>query len=426
VTQGTEGDDEANIDVAAAEIAAGDMAAEAGQVEAEAAHAAAETAQAEAEAKALAELVHEHADTQTFMRDEVVREAAAGVTPERPFGLPGRRVSQRSPFYIAFVATFGVAAAAAICEAIIKASGVLILILVAAFIAVGLDPVVSWLTERGWRRGLAVATVLLGAFGVLALFIATAVPAITTEYNHLHTSLPEYLHRLQRRHDSIGNLARKVHISSDQISKALSYKGVVSLSETILSTVVTTLTIVVLTCYFLANLPAIKRSAYLLVPRSRRARVGLLSDEILRLVGGYLLGNVITSAIAGAAMAIFLLAVGVPDAVFLGLLVALFDLIPMIGAPVAGVIVALIALSVSLPTAIATVAFTLVFRLVEDYLLSPRVMKRTVEVAPIITVISVLIGGALLGIVGALIAVPVAAALDLIRREVFQPSLDQG
>lgn len=407
MTEGSDGTNDANEDEPAADAVA-------------------EAEHAEAEAKALSALVREHAETQAFLRDDVVREAAAGVTPDRPFGLPGRRVSQRSPFYIAFVATFGVAAAALICEAILRASGVLILILVAAFFAVGLDPVVAWLTDRGWRRGLAVTTVLLGTLAVFALFIATAVPAITSEYNHLHTSVPEYLHRLQRRHDSIGNVARKVHISSDQISKALSYKGVVSLSKTILSTVVTTLTILVLTCYFLANLPQIKRSAYLLVPRSRRARVGLLSDEILRLVGGYLLGNVITSGIAGAAMTIFLLSVGVPDAVFLGLLVALFDLIPMVGAPVAGVIVALIALSVSLPVAIATVAFTIVFRLIEDYLLSPRVMKRTVEVAPILTIISVLIGGALLGIVGALIAVPVAAALDLIRREVFQPSLDEG
>lgn len=381
---------------------------------------------AEQEARDLSELVNEHAETQVFLRDDIVREAAAGVTAERPFGQPGRRLSQRSPFYVAFVATFGVAAAFVICAAIAKASSVLLLILVAVFFAVGLDPVVTWLTDRGWRRGLAVAAVLLVALGVFALFIATAVPAITSEYNNLHTNLPKYLKRLQVRHDSIGDLARKVHLSSDQIKNALSFKGVVSVSRTILSTAVETLTIVVLTCYFLANLPAIKRAVYGLVPRSRRARVGLLSDEILRLVGGYLLGNLITSGIAGAAMAIFLLAVGVPDAVFLGLLVALFDLIPMIGAPIAGVIVALIALSVSLPIAIATVAFTIVFRLLEDYLLSPRVMKKTVEVAPILTVISVLIGGALLGIVGALIAVPVAAALDLIRREVFQPALDQG
>jgi len=385
-----------------------------------------ENGDAETEARELAELVNEHAETQVFLRDDIVREAAAGASPERPFGVPGQPMSQRSPFYVAFVAALGVAFAAAICYAVFKAWGVLILILVAAFFAVGLDPVVTWLTVRGWRRGLAVAAVLLLALGVIALFIATAVPAITSEYNNLHKNVPEYLHRLQQRHDSIGQLARKVHISSKDISKALSYKGVVSLSKTILSTVVATLTIVVLTCYFLANLPAIKRAAYGMVPRTRRARVGLLTDEVLRLVGGYLLGNVITSAIAGAAMTIFLLAVGVPDAVFLGLLVALFDLIPMIGAPIAGVIVALIALSVSLPTAIGTVAFTIVFRLVEDYLLSPRVMKKTVEVAPILTIVSVLLGGALLGIVGALIAVPMAAALDLIRREVFQPAVDQS
>jgi predicted PurR-regulated permease PerM len=395
--------------------------------EAEAAAAeAAELATEEAEARALSELVHEHADTQTFLRDDMLREAAAGVTPERPFGLPGQPLSQRSPFVIAFIATLGVALAVGLVEAFIKAWGVLILILVAGFFAVGLDPVVTWLTNRGWKRGLAVAAVLLAALAVLGLFIATAVPAITTEYNNLHTNLPKYLERLQRRHDSIGNLARKVHLSSKQVSSALSYNGAVAIGKTILSTVVTTLTIVVLTCYFLANLPTIKRTAYRLAPRTRRARVGLLSDEILRLVGGYLLGNVITSAIAGAAMTIFLLSIGVPDAVFLGLLVAIFDLIPMIGAPIAGIVVSLIALTVSLPIAIATAAFTLVFRLVEDYLLSPRIMKATVEVAPIITVVSVLVGGALLGIVGALIAVPVAAALDLIRREVFQPVLDDA
>jgi predicted PurR-regulated permease PerM len=197
----------------------------------------------------------------------------------------------------------------------------------------------------------------------------------------------------------------------------------VRVSETVLSAVVS---VVVLTTYFLANLPAIKRTSYRLVPRHRRARVGLLTDEILRLVGGYLLGNLITSAVAGAAMTVFLLVVGVPDAFFLGLLVGLFDLIPMVGAPVGGVVVALVALSKSLPAAVAVVAFTLVFRVLEDYLLSPRIMRRTVEIAPLLTVVGVLVGAALLGILGALIAVPVVAALDLIRKEVLQPRLDEA
>jgi predicted PurR-regulated permease PerM len=380
----------------------------------------------EKEARQLAELVVAHAETDVFLRDELTRAAAAGASPERPYGVPGQPLSRRSPFVVAFVATLGVAVSAALVEGVIRAWSVLVLMLLSAFIAVGLDPVVSWLVARGWRRALAVTVVLLGAVAVLAGFVATAVPAISTEYRHLSTQVPHLLHNLQRRHDAIGRAARNIHLTSTTVSRAISYRGAVKAGELVLSAIVSTLTVVVLTAYFLANLPAIKRAAYRLAPRQRRARVGLLTDEILRLVGGYLLGNLITSGVAGAAMTVFLLAIGVPDAFFLGLLVALFDLIPMIGAPVAGVVVALVALSKSLPTAIAVVAFTLIFRVLEDYLLSPRVMRATVEIAPVLTVVGVLLGGALLGILGALLAVPVAAALDLIRKEVLQPRLDDA
>jgi predicted PurR-regulated permease PerM len=266
--------------------------------------------------------------------------------------------------------------------------------------------------------------VLIAAAAVVGLFVATAVPAVSTEYRHLSTQVPHLLTNLQHRHDAIGRAARRVHLDSGTVSRAVSFKGAAGLASTVLSFLVATITTAVLTAYFLANLPNIKAVAFRLVPRRRRARVGLLTDEILRLVGGYLLGNMITSAVAGAAMTIFLLIVGVPDAFFLGLLVALFDLIPMVGAPVAGAVVAVVALSVSLPTAVAVIAFTLVFRLLEDYLLSPRVMRATVDVAPVLTIVGVLLGGALLGILGALIAVPVVAAVDLIRKEVFQPQAD--
>jgi predicted PurR-regulated permease PerM len=380
----------------------------------------------EAEARELAELVTTHATTQVFLRDELLRTAAAGANAERPYGLRGMPLSRQSPFAIGFVATLGVAVAAALVEGFVRVWSVLILILLAAFIAVGLDPVVGWLVTRGWRRGVAVAAVVLATLAVLGGFVATALPAVATEYRHLSTQVPQLLHHLQHRRDAIGSAARKIHLSSVDVSRVLSYRSAVRVSETVLSAVVSTLTVVVLTTYFLANLPAIKRTSYRLVPRHRRARVGLLTDEILRLVGGYLLGNLITSAVAGAAMTVFLLVVGVPDAFFLGLLVGLFDLIPMVGAPVGGVVVALVALSKSLPAAVAVVAFTLVFRVLEDYLLSPRIMRRTVEIAPLLTVVGVLVGAALLGILGALIAVPVVAALDLIRKEVLQPRLDEA
>jgi predicted PurR-regulated permease PerM len=385
-----------------------------------------EEAQEEAEARELAELVTANATTDAFQRDELLRAAAAGAAPHRPFGLPGEPLSPRSPFVIAFVATLGVAAAAALVEGLLHASSVLILILLAGFLAVGLDPIVAWLLERGLRRGVAVTVVLVGAVAILAGFVAAAVPAISTEYRHLSTQVPHLLHNLQQRHDAIGRAARKVHLTSANVQGAVSYHGAVRAGETVLAALVSTLTVVVLTAYFLANLPTIKQRAYRLVPRQRRARVGLLTDEVLRLVGAYLLGNLITSAIAGAAMTIFLLALGVPDAFFLGLLIGLFDLIPMIGAPLGGVIVTLIALSKSLPAAIAVAAFTLLFRVLEDYLISPRIMRRTVEIAPVLTVVGVLLGAALLGILGALIAVPIMATLDLIRKEVLQPRMDDA
>lgn len=378
---------------------------------------------AQDEARELAALVSAYAEPHAEAEDAEVRRAAAAASLANPFGLPGRRLPRRSPFLLGYLSALGVAAAVGLAHAATAASSVLTLLLVAGFLAVGLDAPVQALEERGWSRRRAVVAVLGVTAAVLVGFVVIAIPAIQNEYQRLGSALPAALRRLQARHDLLGRGAQQVHLS---LPSSVGTAGLISTGRALASAALDTLTVVVLTCYLLASLPDIKRGAYRLVPRSRRARVGLLSDEILRRVGGYLLGNLITSAVAGAAMFGFLLLVGVPDPAFLGLLVALFDLIPMIGAPVAGVLVTLVALSVSVPVAIGTAAFIVVFRGVEDYLLSPRVMRRTVEVAPILTVVSVLCGGALLGIVGALIAVPVAASIDLIRKQVLQPRLDEA
>lgn len=131
------------------------------------------------------------------------------------------------------------------------------------------------------------------------------------------------------------------------------------------------------------------------------------------------------SVIAGTATAIWLLAFNVPYALFLGVFVALFDLVPVVGSTIAGIVVAAVALTVSLPVCIATVIFFVAFRLAEDYLLVPRIIGRTVKIPALTTVVAVLIGGTLLGIVGALVAIPIAAAIHLLVEEtVFPPRLD--
>jgi predicted PurR-regulated permease PerM len=163
---------------------------------------------------------------------------------------------------------------------------------------------------------------------------------------------------------------------------------------------------------------------YRLAPASRRARVILIGDEIFVKVGGYMLGNFLTSLIAGVGTWAWLEIFGIPYALLLGLLVALLDLIPVIGSTIGGAIVSLVALTVSLPVALATLAFYIGYRLAEDYLIVPRIMGRTVQVPAVVTVVAVLLGGALMGLIGALVAIPAAAALRLLLNEVTYRRLD--
>ena len=152
----------------------------------------------------------------------------------------------------------------------------------------------------------------------------------------------------------------------------------------------------------------------------------LIGDEIFTKVGGFVLGNVVTSVIAGLGTYLWMLAFGIPYPILLGLFVAIMDLIPVIGSTIGGAVVSLVALTVSLPVAIATLAFYIGYRLAEDYLLVPRIMGSTVKVPAVVSLVAVLVGGTLMGIVGALVAIPAAAALRLLLQEVTFRRLDRS
>jgi predicted PurR-regulated permease PerM len=186
------------------------------------------------------------------------------------------------------------------------------------------------------------------------------------------------------------------------------------------------LVLIVLTIYFVADLPRIRTGLYRLIPHSRRPRAILIGDEISAKVGGYVLGNLLISVIAGVLTLIWLLIFGVPYAVLLAITVAVLDLIPVVGSVIGGIIVSLVAFTVSIPVGFATIGFVLVYRLVEDYILVPRIIGGAVKVPALVTVVAVLLGGALLGIVGALVAIPIAAALLLVANEVLYPRLDRA
>jgi predicted PurR-regulated permease PerM len=373
----------------------------------------------------------EQAEHERVMQ-EAVEVAAAQAQETGGFGKPGKPMDRRSPFFIGMAAAAGVAVTYGLAELVIRARSVLVLIGLALFIAAGLDPAVSWLTQR-FRvpRWTAVLAVLAAALAVLGGFLVAAIPPLAAQASALASHLPHYLHSLNDPHSSLGRFNLRYHLVQKAQQLLTTHgadiaSGVLGAGEVVLSAVGSLGVMCVLTIYFLAGLPKIKLFLYRLAPRSRRPRVILIGDEIFTKVGGYLLGNVLTSVIAGAGTYVWMLIFGIPYPALLGLLVALLDLIPVIGSTIGGAIVSLVALTVSLPVAIATLCFYVAYRLAEDYLLVPRIMGRTVKVPAMATVVAVLIGAALLGLIGALVAIPAAAAVRLLLNEVTFRRMDRS
>jgi predicted PurR-regulated permease PerM len=343
-------------------------------------------------------------------------------------GALGRPFNHRSPFFIGLNAALGVAVAYVIVRGVADITTVLVVIGLALFIAIGLNPVIEFLVSRGLRRWIAVGLVTLGFVVVIAGFVLSAASPISHEVQALVKNYPRYKANIAAGKGWAGKLAVKFHLTSYLKGKSklkLPAGGVLGAGKMLLTLGVATISVVALTIYFLFALPGVKKLWLSLIPRSRRERVDLITNEVFTRVGGFMLGNLVTSLISGVGTYIWLLVFGVRDALLLALVVALFDLIPMVGSTVAGIIVSLVAFTKGVPIGIATIAFYVTYRYVEDYLLNPRVMKRTVRVSPGLTIIATLIGGTLLGLVGALVAIPVAATIQLILEEVAVPRQNQ-
>lgn len=358
-------------------------------------------------------------------------EAARLSTPDQPLGRLGRPLNRRSPFFIGLTGAAGVAVAYGLLQLLSAARDVLTLIGLATFLAIGLSPAVDWLVRRRLPRWSAVLVVLFAIVVLVGGFVAAAVPPLVEQANHFVQVLPTLWQEMRNHSSLIGRINDRFHLqqrltSSVSGSASTLLTGVIGAGQMVFSALVSTVTVVVLTIYFLADMPRIRRTFYRLVPASRRPRAILIGDEIFTRIGGFVLGNLITSLIAGVATFLWAVVTGIPYALLLGLFVAIMDLIPVVGSTLAGLVVALVALTVSFPLALATGGYIIVYRLLEDYLLVPRIIGKTVRVPAITTVVAVLVGGALLGIIGALVAIPVAAVIGLVLEEVAFPRLDRG
>lgn len=353
-------------------------------------------------------------------------------TEQAPMGKLGARFNRKSPFLIGMTATAGVAVTYGVVQLLIGAGDILVLIGLALFLAIGMEPAVSFTVQRKVPRWAGVLIMLLAILGVIGGFIAAAIPAVITQGEQLITNAPNYLQRAKDHNSLLGQLNDRFHLTdslqgliNSRTTTGIGLNGLLGAGKAVFGALTDTIIVLVLTAYFLADMPRIRTLIYRLVPHTRRPRAILLGDDILAKVGHYALGNLIISAIAGALTFGWLMALSIPYAALLSIMVALFDLVPVVGSTIAGIVVAATALTISLPLCLATIAFFIAYRFAEDYLLIPRITGRAVEVPALVTVIAVLVGGALLGVIGALVAIPIAAAVLLFAREIWIPRLDQ-
>ena len=359
--------------------------------------------------------------------------STAGATATAQVAAALGRKTESSYFTYAFGLAAGALSAYLVLRVAAHAQSVLVLVALSAFFAVSLDPIVNALTRQRripMARWFAVLLVGIGLLALVAGFLAIIVPPVDREVTALLTEVPKLLGEVQNQSTWLGRMEAKYHVFS-KIESSLSSKSVgastltnvVGAGRYVLSALTSTVAVVSLTIYFLAGLPNVVNAAFRAVPATRRVRARALGDEILHGVGRYMLGSVFNASIAGFATFIWTAAFSIPYPAALGVMVALLDMVPVIGSTIGGAIVTLVALSHSAPVAIATLVFYIAFRLTEDYLLLPKVMRHAVDVPPILTVVAVLIGGALMGIIGALMAIPTAAALKLLAQEVLMPRL---
>jgi predicted PurR-regulated permease PerM len=340
----------------------------------------------------------------------------------------GAPFQRHSPFYIGFFGALGALLAITLVEAISATRGVLILIVVSFFIAVGLDPLVRRLTRAGMRRSIAVAIVALGLLGALALFVVSLVPVVTDQVQALIDNVPEWIQEarqnqtlldLDERYD-IFDRVESTLTSSDLANQV--FGGALGVGVFVLSALFNAFVIFILSLYFLVSLPMIRASFLQLAPASRRERVAYLTDAVIDQTGGYVIGAIGIATCAAVSTGIFLTIVGLSDyAIALALVIGLLDFIPLIGATIGAVIVSIIGFATSLGIGLACVIFFVIYQQIENYIVYPRIMSKSMSVPAVVTIVAALLGGSLLGVPGALLAIPVAAAVLFLIREVVFP-----
>ena len=307
---------------------------------------------------------------------------------------------------------------------------IVLYVIVAVFFAVLLAPAVALLERRGMRRSFATTIMfLIGVACVVGLGILFGQPLVNAVTRFSHQA-PSLVSQAEKGKGPIGHLVRRFHLQhwvnshAPQLSKyatSLS-KPLISVGAAAISTIVALLTMVVLSFYVLLELPSLWTAILNTMSEARASRVDTIARHASRAVSGYMLGNIVTSVIAGIIVFVTLSVLGVPFAALLALWVAIIDLLPLVGGLLAGVPTVLIAGLHSLTAGIVTLIVFLVYQQVENHVLNPLVMSKTVKMRPALVLLAVLVGAELGGrlhggfgtVIGALIGIPAGSALQVI------------
>ena len=303
-------------------------------------------------------------------------------------------------------------------------------ILVAIFLALALNPAVEKFERRGMRRGYASATVFLLALAAIVGLGFLVLPPLVRQVTDFIEAVPDLVDDLVAGRGALGFLQRDYHIV-DRIRAAIEDNGVggvlgvtapaIAVAQSLFSVIIGSVAIAFLTYFMLLDGPRMVERFYAVLPESARPRWQRVGHEIYRTVGGYVTGNILISVIAGVAAMVALFAVGSSYSVALAVVVAILDLVPLAGATMAAVIVSTVVfVELGWVRGVIIIVFFLLYQQLENHVLQPIIYGRTVQLSPLIVLISVLIGAELAGILGALAAIPVAGIIQAIGREILR------
>ena len=338
-------------------------------------------------------------------------------------------------FQFGLLGGLGVLTALLIGGAIQTLADIITYVAAAIFIALGLEPVVTKLESAKLKRPVAILIVFVGLLGSLTALVWAILPPLASEAEKFIEDVPSFISGfgdlpLIIKLDSqlSGSISSAIASTSSFLSDSANWPklagGVVQVGMNIFNGFFAGLVILILSLYFMSSLQRFKNFLFGLVPASKRDKFSDIADQVATSVGRYVIGQFGIAALNATFSYIFMLIAGIPFAAVLACIVLLLGLIPLVGNVTSSAIITLVALSVSPTIAVVAAVYCLVYMQIESYLISPKIMNKAVAVPGAVVVVAALSGGALLGVLGALVAIPVAASAILIIRQILMPLQD--